>query len=147
MYIKLYNSADVYPIRTKWMIYGRCSWWRHQMKTFFALLVLCEGNSPVTVEFPSQRPVTRGLDVSFVSASTNGWANNRYTDNLRRHCYHVTVFLTNWGKSKLSQLYRRYFEIELITWMLLKSEICHDVGTLWGLLRHVYVAQLWVVSV
>ena len=31
----------------------------------FALLALCAGNSPVTGEFPSQRPVTRGIGVSF----------------------------------------------------------------------------------
>ena len=30
-----------------------------------ALLVLCEGNSPVTGEFPSQRPVTRSFGVFF----------------------------------------------------------------------------------
>ena len=41
------------------------SWWRHQMETFSALLVLCVGNSPVTGEFPSQRPVTRSFDVFF----------------------------------------------------------------------------------
>ena len=41
------------------------SWWRHQMETFPALLVICAGNSPVTGEFPSQRPVTRGFDVFF----------------------------------------------------------------------------------
>ena len=34
-------------------------WWRHQMETFSALLVLCAGNSLVTGEFPSQMPVTR----------------------------------------------------------------------------------------
>ena len=39
------------------------SWWRHQMETFSALLALCAGNSPVTVEFPAQRPVTRSFDV------------------------------------------------------------------------------------
>ena len=39
------------------------SWWRHQMETFSALLALCEGNSPVTGGFPSQRPVTRSSDV------------------------------------------------------------------------------------
>ena len=38
---------------------------RHQIETFSALLVLCEGNSPVTGEFPSQRPATRSLDVFF----------------------------------------------------------------------------------
>ena len=32
------------------------TWWRHQMKTFSALLALCTGNSPVTSEFPTQRP-------------------------------------------------------------------------------------------
>ena len=40
-------------------------WRRHQMETFFALLALCTGNSPVTGEFPSQRPVTRSFDVFF----------------------------------------------------------------------------------
>ena len=34
------------------------TWWRHQMEAFSRLLVLCAGNSPVTGEFPSQRPVT-----------------------------------------------------------------------------------------
>ena len=32
--------------------------WRHKMEAFSALLSLCAGNSPVTGEFPSQRPVT-----------------------------------------------------------------------------------------
>ena len=32
-------------------------WWRHRMETFSALLALCVGNSSVTGEFPSQRPV------------------------------------------------------------------------------------------
>ena len=40
-------------------------WWHHQMETFSALLALCAGNSPVTGEFPSQRPVTRSFDVLF----------------------------------------------------------------------------------
>ena len=39
------------------------SWWRHQMETFSALLALCAGNSPVTGEFPTQKPVTRSFDV------------------------------------------------------------------------------------
>ena len=40
-------------------------WWRHQMETFSALLAICAGNSPVTGEFPAQRPVTRSIDVFF----------------------------------------------------------------------------------
>ena len=35
------------------------------METFYALLALCAGNSPVTYEFPPQRPVTRSFDVLF----------------------------------------------------------------------------------
>ena len=35
------------------------------METFSALLALCAGNSPVTGEFPSQRPVTRSFAVFF----------------------------------------------------------------------------------
>ena len=41
------------------------TWWRHQMETFSALLVICAGNSPVSGEFPAQRPVTRSFDVFF----------------------------------------------------------------------------------
>ena len=39
------------------------TWWRHQMETFSALLALCAGISPVTGEFPAQRPVTQSFDV------------------------------------------------------------------------------------
>ena len=35
------------------------------METFSALLALWEGDSPVTGEFPSQRPVTQSFDVFF----------------------------------------------------------------------------------
>ena len=35
------------------------------METFSALLAICAGNSPVSGEFPTQRPVTRSFDVFF----------------------------------------------------------------------------------
>ena len=38
-------------------------WWHHQKETFFAFLALRVGNSLVTSEFPSQRPVTWSFDV------------------------------------------------------------------------------------
>ena len=53
------------------------SWWRHQMRTFFAFLALCEGNPPVTGGFPPQSQWRRALMFSLISAWTNGWANNR----------------------------------------------------------------------
>ena len=40
--------------------------WRHKMESFSALLAIYEGNSPVTSEFPAQRPMTRGFGVFFV---------------------------------------------------------------------------------
>ena len=40
-------------------------WWRHQMETFSALLAICAGISPVSSEFPTQRPVTRSFVILF----------------------------------------------------------------------------------
>ena len=37
----------------------------NQIEAFSALLALCAGNSPVTGEFPTQRPVTRCVGVFF----------------------------------------------------------------------------------
>ena len=45
--------------------HSKSSWWRHQMETFSGSLAFCAENSPVTGEFPSQRPVTRSFDVFF----------------------------------------------------------------------------------
>ena len=61
--LNLLRIAVHYPESTAYV--RRYSWWRHQMETFFALLALCAGHSPVTGEFPSQRPVTRSFDVFF----------------------------------------------------------------------------------
>ena len=46
------------------------SWWRHQMETFSGLLVLWEGNPPVTGGFPPQRPVMWSFDVFFDAEQT-----------------------------------------------------------------------------
>ena len=50
-----------------WRSYMFClqTWWRHPMETFFVLLSLCAGNSPVTGELPAKGPVTRSFDVVF----------------------------------------------------------------------------------
>ena len=73
------------------------SWWRHQRETFCALLALCAGNSPVTGEFPSQRPVTRSFDVSLICAWINDWVNNREASYLRRHRAHYDVIVMDHG--------------------------------------------------
>ena len=75
----------------------RCTWiisWRHhQMETFSTLLALFfwGGNPPVTVGFPSLRPVTRSFDIFFICAWTNGWRNTRDTSDLKRHRTHYDV--------------------------------------------------------
>ena len=68
-------------------------WWRHQMETFSALLALCAGNSPVSGEFPAQRPVTRSFDVFFdlhlnkrLSKKWWGWWFETPVRPLWRHC-------------------------------------------------------------
>ena len=68
-------------------------WWRHQMETFSALLVLCTGNSPVTGEFPTQRPVMRGFNVFFdlrlnkwLSKQSWGWWFETPSRPLWRYC-------------------------------------------------------------
>ena len=58
------NKASLGQIMT-WHRIGDNPWWRHQMKTFSALLAICAGNSPVPGEFPAQRPVTWSFDVFF----------------------------------------------------------------------------------
>ena len=65
------------------------------MDIFSALLTLCAMKSPITGEFPSQRPVMRSFEFSFICAWINGWANNREAGDLRRHraLYDVTVMV------------------------------------------------------
>ena len=58
------------------------------METFSALLALCAGNSPISGEYPAQRPVTRGFD-AFVDLSLNKrLSNNREAGDLRHHRAH-----------------------------------------------------------
>ena len=66
-----------------WCIGYFSPWWRNQMETFFALLALCAGNSPVTGVFPSQRPLTRCLDVFFYLC-----VNKLLSKQSRRHRAH-----------------------------------------------------------
>ena len=69
------------------------TWWRHQMETFSALLAICAGNSPVSGEFPAQRPVTRSFDVFFGLCPINDWVNNREAGDLRRSRAHYDVIV------------------------------------------------------
>ena len=76
------------------------------METFSALLAICAGNSPVTGEFPAQRPVTRSFDVFFdlrlnkqLSKQSWGW----WFETLSCH-NDVTVMITRNPKYALKYL-------------------------------------------
>ena len=68
-------------------------WWHQQMETFYALVALSAGNSPVIGEFPSQRPLTRSFDV-FFELHLNIWLSKQLRrrwfetplPSLWRHC-------------------------------------------------------------
>ena len=77
------------------------TWWRHQMETFSALLVICAGNSPVTGEFPTQRPVTWSFNVFFhmrlnkqLSKQSWGWWFETPSRPLWRYCNEPNLLVT-----------------------------------------------------
>ena len=83
--------------------------WRHQMERFSALLALCVGNSPVTGEFPAQRPVTRSFDVFFdlrlnkrLSKQSWGWWFETPSRSLWRHRNVLKVICWYCGLSLLA---------------------------------------------
>ena len=65
------------------------------METFSALLAICAGNSPVLVNSPHKGQWRGALMFSLISASMNGWVNNREAGDLRcnRAHYEVNVML------------------------------------------------------
>ena len=86
-------------------------WWRHQMETFSALLAICAGNSPVSGEFPAQRPATVSFDVFFdlrlnirLSKQWWGWWFETPSCSLWRHCNALEV---NCNFNKLQDQYWR----------------------------------------
>ena len=60
------------------------------METFSVSLALCVGNSPVTGEFPAQKPVTRSFNV-FFDLKIKGWVNNGEAGDSRRNGAHYDV--------------------------------------------------------
>ena len=98
------------------------SWWRHRMETFSALLGLCVGNSLVTGEFPSQRPVMWNFRVFFALRP-----NKRLSKQSRRRRFEMPLrslqryrnVLTEWGQSK-------WRNITAPPWWTLCHEVSRD---------------------
>ena len=68
-----------------------CTWWRHQMETFSALLAICAGNSPAPVNSPHKRQWGGALMFSLICVWINSWGNNREAGDLRRYRVHYDV--------------------------------------------------------
>ena len=91
------------------------------METFFGLLAFCAGNSPVTGEFPSQRPVTRSFDDFFIWTWISGWVNNREAGHLRRHRAHFDVIvMMTWTNGDLSLMGCCCIYLHAVSWGMLK---------------------------
>ena len=77
------------------------------METFSALLAMCAGNSQVTGEFPTQRPVTRGFDVfcdlrlnKRLSKQWRGWWSETPSRPLWRHSYAIWCVFGRYNDKK-----------------------------------------------
>ena len=89
------------------------------METFSALLAICAGNSPVTGELPSQKPVTPSFDVFFdlrlnerQSKQSWGWWFETPSHPLWRHS---NVVICNWWNVKFALL-KRLFTANILYW-------------------------------
>ena len=90
-------QRNLRPCGPSWVDYASvmgCIWYAMMTSwnwTFFALLALCAGNSPVTGELPIQRVNTGDFDVSFLFRFLlKLLSNNLMTGELRLHDVHVT---------------------------------------------------------
>ena len=112
------NNADWLTMDTFLSTNSVKWWWRHQMKTFSALLALCAGNSPNIGEFPSQRPVTQNFDVFFEMRP-----NKRLSKQSRRRWFetpsHSLWRRRNVKKIFLRKMYLKMSAIYRIEWVFL----------------------------
>ena len=65
------SSSDILPLQTHQRKYTMMT---SSNGNIFRVTGLCAGNSPVTSEFPTQRPVTRSFDVFFDLRLNRDWS-------------------------------------------------------------------------
>ena len=97
-------------------------WWHHQMETFSALLAICAGNSPVTGEFPTQRPVTRSFEIFFdlrlhkrLSKQSWGWWFETPSCSLWRHRNDWDCLVTLWSSDPYVRAPRMFLQWRAIS--------------------------------
>ena len=107
--------------------------WRHQMETFSALLALCAGNSPVTSEFLSQRPVTRSFNVLFdqrLNKRLSKQSRSRWfktpSRSLSRHCNEMNAMMMTCRIRRvflISFYFWNFFILGLLDWWPLITDL------------------------
>ena len=118
------------------------------METYSALLAICAGNSPVSGEFPAQRPVTRSVYVFFdlclnkqLSKQSWGWWFETLRRPLWRHCNACNcntcvVPGLNHSVIRLVSCYWLFREIVMIEYqsfaMSSNGNMFRVTGPLWG---------------
>ena len=97
------------------------------MGTFSALLALCAGNSPVTGEFSSQRPVTRSFDVfldlhlnKLLSKQSRRWWFETPSRSLWRHCNGLETMITLYMLNRPDEMWMHFM-------LLLNNEMAQVV--------------------
>ena len=100
------------------------------METFSAWLALCAEKSPVSGEFPAQRPVTWSFDVFFdlylnkhLSKQSWGWWFQMLSCPLWRHCNDYLHREFHWLPMFLAHFFRPHDH-----WHLTKSSVCGTLG-------------------
>ena len=133
---------------------GLTTWWRHQMETFSALLALCVGNSPVTVNSPHKAQWRGALMFSLIcvlnkrlSKQSWGWWFKTPSPSLWRHCNESSDF-RNKNKTVMKQQGRILtiyhvgkMQIHIYVFKPVQLEICNawpnqnNLATKWCLFR------------
>ena len=111
------------------------------METFSALLAICAGNSPVSDEFPTQRPVTHSFDVYFdlrpnkrLSKQSLGWwfetlspplwrhRNGKVTDTFISHRMDYWMVIDPCSQALIALLNKDYIHMYVISIMVNKYQ-------------------------
>ena len=108
-------SQSSLKISTANLTASRPSWWCQNMETLTALLALCEGNRPLTSQYPSQR----ASDVEILSflccwPEQAGETNSQVSDDFRWLDAHV-----------MPAMRRTWIDLSLIKWCVAQHIYCH----------------------
>ena len=119
------------------------------METFSALLAICAGNSPVTGEFPAQRPVTRSFDVLFdlrlnkrLSKQSWGWLFGTPSRPLWRHCNVREVPVMAVSVTCPSSQHENNRTMGIIEGLV--PTMVYPSLTLWGRVAHTWTVIHWL---